>query len=83
MCEECIEKSNITIPASWYRVDGAIKSNAPDHIKLGNFLKRILPITGDRYCFIKNTAVKSKEKIGGYMCSSRLFLDDPSTFVGR
>lgn len=63
MCEECIEKSNITIPASWYRVDGAIKSNAPDHIKLGNFLKRILPITGDRYCFIKNTAVKSKEKL--------------------
>lgn len=63
MCELCFEKSNEIIDSSWYRADGAIKSNAPDNIKLGNFLKRILPITGDRYCFIRNTIIKSREKL--------------------
>ena len=82
MCQECVEISKMDIPASWYRVDGAIKSNAPDHIKLSNFLKRILPITGDRYCFIKNTNIKSREKLevicavhGSFMMTSAHLLD--------
>ena len=65
MCQECVEISKMDIPAKWYRINGAIKGDAPDNIKLSNFLRRILPKTGDRYCFIKNKdkVLRSVEKL--------------------
>ena len=32
MCQECVEISKMDIPAKWYRINGAIKGDAPDNV---------------------------------------------------